>query len=171
MNRLFSTLIYQSYRVWSGLMRRCKTCIHQRVAVGYCFAHQVRFNPEKIHFYGKTDLSFHPGSKVTIGDGFICRSGRTSGTIDHHVMSVIEVRPGAALSIGSHSGISNTCIHCHQSIISFLLLRPPRASPPISKLSEVFFLPSSSSYNSPFRRQKTPSALSSSPFYRAFTVP
>ena len=97
-------------------MKRCKTRIHQRVAVGYCFAHQVRFNPEKIHFYGKTDLSFHPGSKVVLGDGFICRSGRVSGAIDHHVMSIMEVLPGAELAIGNHSGISNTCIHCHQSI-------------------------------------------------------
>ena len=116
MNRILSIIIYQIHRVWFALLRKSKNYFHQRVSVGYCLAHQVKFNPEKIHFYGKTDMFFHPGSKVTIGDGFICRSGRTSGTIDHHVMSVIEVRPGATLSIGSHSGISNTCIHCHQSI-------------------------------------------------------
>ena len=98
------------------MLRRCKKHFHQRVSIGYCYAHQVKFNPDKIRFIGKTDLFFHPGSKVTLGDGFICRSGRTSGAIDHHVMSVLEVLPGAELSIGAHSGISNTCIHCHQSI-------------------------------------------------------
>ncbi len=116
MNKLLSILIYQTYRVWLALLRRCKNYFHQRVSIGYCLTHQVRFNPRKIHFHGKTDLFFHPGSKVVLGDGFICRSGRNSGTIDHHVMSVIEVRPRAELYIGSHTGISNSCIHCHQSI-------------------------------------------------------
>lgn len=115
-NQLFSTIIYHTSRVWNGVLRRCRKYVYQQINIGCCHAHNVKFNPHKIHFYGKADLQFHPGSEVVIGDDFICRSGRIGSSIDNHTMSVIEVLPHAKLTIGHHTGISNTCIHCHQSV-------------------------------------------------------
>ena len=76
----------------------------------------VSCNMRRVHFYGKPQLNLFDGCKVSIGDGFICRSG-IIGPIDTRCASKITVASNAELIIGEHSGIANTCIHCHKQII------------------------------------------------------
>lgn len=78
--------------------------------------YNVKFNPHKCHFYGKTFLCLKAGAEVIIGNGFIARSGKTAG-IDCGNGCKIAVEHNARLIIGEMSGITNTVIQCHKEII------------------------------------------------------
>ncbi|MBR1783344.1 MAG: acyltransferase [Bacteroidales bacterium] len=75
----------------------------------------VDIDGKGISFKGKCYLYISHGSRVFIGDGFICNSGRFA--IDNGGHSVISVGDGATLSIGAHSGMSNTSIQCREEIV------------------------------------------------------
>lgn len=68
-----------------------------------------------IVFYGKGEFYIHPDSQVSIGEHFVCSSGQKY-PIDNRVCSKVIVKQGASLTIGSYVGISNVCIHCHESV-------------------------------------------------------
>lgn len=83
--------------------------------IHYLLYHQVRFNPKKCRFNGRTYLNIGRGCKVSIGDGFIANSGVTAG-IDCGNGCKIAVRRDATLTIGEYSGMTNTVIQCHERI-------------------------------------------------------
>ena len=82
----------------------------------YCLRYKVKFDPLKVTFNGHAKLHFCPNSQVMIGDEFICNSG-VDWSMDNTCCSKISVWENATLQFGFRSGISNTTIHCSQSII------------------------------------------------------
>lgn len=64
-------------------------------------------------FYGRCDLFFQSGCKVTFGKNFILSS---QGGIDNFMRSKIYVLNGAKLIVGEYTGMTNVAIHCHQEI-------------------------------------------------------
>lgn len=75
----------------------------------------VIFNKNSITFYGLAFFDIQKGAYVSIGENFVCSSG-IRYPIDNKVCCKITVKAGASLKIGDNVGMSNTCIHCHQSI-------------------------------------------------------
>ena len=84
------------------------------VCEGNLLSHGVAFG--KVTFDGKPVLKIKKGSHVTLGENFVCKSGRNSGSIGNRSHSIISVNVGGVLSIGENTGMSNTAIHCHKSI-------------------------------------------------------
>lgn len=113
---LIHQIIYFFHKIVSTANRRVSIWYNDMVAKGYCISHHVKFNTKTTKFYGAPLLNISKDSNVTIGEGFICRSGKHSSSIDHHTYSHIVVRKNANLNIGDKCGISNVCIHCHKSI-------------------------------------------------------
>ena len=68
-----------------------------------------------ICFCGKPHLYVAEGSNVSIGKGFVCRSGIIQ-SVDNYVSSKIVVSQGASLTIGENSGISNVVLYSTDSI-------------------------------------------------------
>ena len=66
-------------------------------------------------FKGHACLSLFPTSEVTIGDGFVCQSGAYHA-IDSGMCSKIVVYGHARLTIGNDVGMTNTVVHCMQSV-------------------------------------------------------
>lgn len=83
--------------------------------MNYLRYHQVKFNPKKCRFNGRTYMNLGCGCNVSIGDGFIANSGIMAG-IDCGNGCKIAVRPNATLIIGKYSGMTNTVIQCHERI-------------------------------------------------------
>jgi len=88
--------------------------IWQHYCIFQCDRGHVKLG-KSIQFKGHCRLKFYPGCNVSIGDDFICNSG-VENSIDTALCSKIVVQKDASLIIGSHSGISNTTIHCHSKI-------------------------------------------------------
>ena len=76
----------------------------------------VDFNTQKCTINGLITLDIHKNSKVKIGDYFVANSGLNSG-IYYGSNCKITVNENAELSIGEHSGMTNTSIQCHKKII------------------------------------------------------
>ena len=85
-------------------------------AKGYCLLKGVKFNPQKVSFFGKVRLNIQKDSTVNLGEDFICRSGCKYGTVTNERESVITVCSGAEFVVGHHSGMSNVNIYCSKSI-------------------------------------------------------
>ena len=100
--------------VLQAIRRKFMRRWNQWVCEGYCITHHVKFST--VTFDGRPSLKFREGSQVTLGEDFVCKSGADSGSIGNRFRSVISVNGGGILKIGKHSGMSNTAIHCHQSI-------------------------------------------------------
>lgn len=82
----------------------------------YCSFHGVRLQKKcPPHFWGRAYLNIEKGARMSIGEDFICRSNPLY-SIDCGLASKIFVKKEAELIIGDFSGISNTIIHCHNSI-------------------------------------------------------
>lgn len=81
----------------------------------YLLYHQVKFDPKECHFNGRTYLNLGKGCKVSIGDDFIANSG-IMAAIDCGNGCKICVRDKATLTIGEHSGMTNTIIQCYERI-------------------------------------------------------
>lgn len=102
--------------IWGG-KKRCSHFFSNLWAYAYLKEKGANVPPmNEIHFYGWTDMNVEKGVKITIGRGFICRSG-FNNAIDNSCGSRIVVRHGASLTIGEYSGMSNTIIHCHDSVV------------------------------------------------------
>jgi len=82
----------------------------------YCARHGVTFDSRKVRFIGHVKLHFSSSSTVVFGDEFVCYSGVDWG-MDNTEYSKISVWDNATLSFGYKSGITNTTIHCSQSIV------------------------------------------------------
>lgn len=96
--------------------RRLRQFFSQRWAYAYLKAKGANVPPRsEIHFYGMTEMTIEKGALVSIGRGFICRSGFRHA-IDNSCGSRISVLKGATLTIDEYSGMSNTVIHCHESV-------------------------------------------------------
>ena len=80
---------------------------------GYLQRKGVRFEND-IRLNGRTLLNISKEAHVSIGRSFICNGGGTG--IDAGIDSMIIVAKNATLTIGNGSGISNTSIHCYDSI-------------------------------------------------------
>lgn len=111
MKKYIASIILTIINKWGGVKRHFGTFI----TLNYLLLHNVRFDPTKCRFYGLTYLNLEKGSKVTIGNGFIARSGIDAG-IDCGNGCKIAVANGASLTIGEYSGMTNTIIQCHESI-------------------------------------------------------
>lgn len=109
-------IFYLLHKCVSKLCSYIGSFYAQMVTLGYCYSRQVNFDPKTTNFIGRPTLNISKNSDVTIGQGFICRSGKDSASIDNHTYSRIVVADGARLTIGEKTGISNTCIHCHKEI-------------------------------------------------------
>lgn len=110
-----NTLIYGINKLFTTLTGSCKSWFIKKTTIGYLTKKGAVFNPVKISFFGTPQLYISSNSKITIGDGFICRSG-IGRSIDNAAISKIYVYEGADLQIGDNTGISNTCIHCTSKI-------------------------------------------------------
>lgn len=103
-------------KCYRGGVRRMCDFFSQRWAYAYLKLREANipsFN--EIQFYGKPEMRIEKGARVSIGKGLICRSG-FGNAIDNSSGTVISVLKGAELTIGEQSGMSNTVIHCHESI-------------------------------------------------------
>ncbi|MDO4738307.1 MAG: acyltransferase [Bacteroidales bacterium] len=83
--------------------------------LAYCRSAGINFDPATTRFDGYAELRFQKGCSVFIGKHFRCVSSRHIG-MDNTVESKISVMGGAILSIGHHSGMTNSTINCHESI-------------------------------------------------------
>lgn len=109
---LFQYPLLLVYKGCKKLIGGGKHLFTNNLLICYCTMRKVKFNPGKIKFYGNSFLNFHPSSKVTLGENFIC----ASGGIDNSVQTKIVVGENAELSIGKYSGVTNACIHCYKKI-------------------------------------------------------
>lgn len=110
--QIILTVINTINRCHKGFCKR----IHQYLAIAQCRKAGVIFNPAKIRFDGAPELHFHKGCSVSIGEYFRCISSRFIG-MDNMSFSKISVHEGGFLYIGHHTGMTNSTINCHQSII------------------------------------------------------
>lgn len=94
-------LLSLSFWAWYHILE----CQHS--GVSFADAKSVRFD-------GKHSIVIKPGAKVIIGKGFTCRSDSGSG-IEHSTTKII-VDSDAHLTIGDHTGISNSILLCKQSL-------------------------------------------------------
>lgn len=103
-------------KCYLGVERRLSRFFSQRLAYAYLKSRGALIPSRKeIKFYGNLDMKIGKGAKVSIGKGFICLSGYRNA-IDNSSGSKIHVLNSASLTIGEYSGISNTTIHCYESI-------------------------------------------------------
>lgn len=81
-----------------------------------CANNGVEFDDvDSVRFLGRCFLHISPASKVSIGHGFVCRSG-AGYAMDTLPLSKITTSPGSVLIIGDNVGMSNTVINCKSSI-------------------------------------------------------
>lgn len=109
-------IIYFLYKCVSKLCSYFGSIYTRMITLGYCFSRKVNFDPKTTLFIGRPLLDISKKADVTIGQGFVCRSGKNSASIDNHTCSQIVVADGACLMIGERTGISNTCIRCCKEI-------------------------------------------------------
>lgn len=95
-----------------GINRR----LNEKITICELLNSNVKFNPSKCRFWGRTFLDINKESNVVIGDYFIASSG-VNGGIDCGNGCKIAVQKGAKLIIGEYSGMTNTIIQCHEEII------------------------------------------------------
>lgn len=110
----FSVLIFILYKIIEKI-GKVKQVFNKCCILGNLILHNVKI-PNDIGIYGSLPL-LHIGKKaqVSIGDGFIIRTGVKDG-IDGG-WSRICVSDGAKLVIGEMSGMTNTVIQCYKEII------------------------------------------------------
>lgn len=109
-------LAYRLHRALAKYFLKLSLFHSQAMAIGYCLSHRVKLDYKNTEFIGMPVLEISKRANVTIEPGFSCRSGRHSRSIDNRGFSKIAVEEGATLTIGEHSGMSNTCIYCAQEI-------------------------------------------------------
>lgn len=76
--------------------------------------HGVKYNPLKCRISPNAKIRISKNGRMSIGDGFICRSypqgiGNTNGT-------KLYIRGDGNLTIGMNSGVSNVVVHCYNRI-------------------------------------------------------
>ena len=77
--------------------------------------HHVEFSSSRLRVSGFTRINIGKGCLVKIGKDFALCSGASNG-IDTTCGSKINVKDGAQLAIGKHTGMTNVVIQFHQSI-------------------------------------------------------
>lgn len=82
---------------------------------GCLMYHHVEFSSSRLRVSGFTRINIGKGCLVKIGKDFALCSGASNG-IDTTCGSKINVKDGAQLAIGKHTGMTNVVIQCHQSI-------------------------------------------------------
>lgn len=70
---------------------------------------------DRARFLGIPYVKVSKNSRLILGNSFMCNSG-ICNCFDNGGRSKIDVREGAVLRIGNHSGMSNTVISCHNHI-------------------------------------------------------
>ena len=103
------------YRLYCFVKYISTLFLGQRTAVSALKRWQAEFTSSKVVFRGFCRIRIAKGSKVVIGDDFICNSGPIF-SIGVSSCSKIEVGPEAKLCIGHHSGMSNTSLQCMKGI-------------------------------------------------------
>lgn len=106
---------YMFFRIYQYLKYRLTLLFSQRSAVASLERWHTEFSPSQVEFKGFCRIRIADGSRVSIGDGFICNSGPMF-SIGVASCSKIEVGSGAVLIIGHHSGMSNTSLLCMKNI-------------------------------------------------------
>lgn len=108
------SIINLIHKLLAAPVRKLGHWWNQASLKGYLQRKGVRFEND-IRLNGRTLLNISKEAHVSIGRSFICNGGGTG--IDAGIDSMIIVAKGATLTIGQGSGISNTSIHCYDSII------------------------------------------------------
>ena len=116
MLRYFCLLVWVSLKIFEKTQQIIMRNIIQLECIGYLYKKRVTFCANTIKIKGKPYLDFSNKSKIKIGDYFVCASNPYNA-IDSYPMSKISVREGAKFIVGKFSGITNTVIQCHESII------------------------------------------------------
>ena len=109
---MFGKFILFCIRVWNSVKRR----LNSQITVLQLQKYNVKFNPSKCRFNGRTYLSLHKKCNIVIGDYFIANSG-IDASIDCGNGCKISVQKDARLVIGEYSGMTNSIIQCHKEII------------------------------------------------------
>lgn len=109
---MFGKIILFCIRIWNSVKRR----LNSQITVLQLQKYNVKFNPSKCRFNGRTYLSLHKECNIVIGDYFIANSG-IDASIDCGIGCKISVQKGARLVIGEYSGMTNSIIQCHKEII------------------------------------------------------
>ena len=81
--------------------------LNEKITMCELLYYNVKFNPSKCRFWGRTYLDINKESNIVIGDYFIAISG-VNGGIDCGNGCKIVVQRGTKLIIGEYSGITNT---------------------------------------------------------------
>lgn len=82
---------------------------------GCLLYHHVDFSPSQLRVTGFARINIGKGCLVKIGDDCALCSGASHG-IETTSGSKINVKDGAQLVIGQHTGMTNVTIQCHQSV-------------------------------------------------------
>lgn len=106
---------YMLFRIYQYLKYRLTLLLGQRSAVASLKRWHAKFSSSQVEFKGFCRIRIADGAKISIGDGFVCNSGPIF-SIGVASCSKIEVGPGAVLTIGHHSGMSNTSLLCMKNI-------------------------------------------------------
>ena len=77
--------------------------------------HHVEFSAARLSVSGFPRINIGKGCRVKIGNDCALCSGPSHG-IDNTSGSKINVKDGATLFIGQHTGMTNVVIQCHQSV-------------------------------------------------------
>lgn len=112
MFNIFILFISSCLRLIHGVERR----LNSKITVLQLQKYNVKFNPSKCRFNGRTYLSLHKECNIIIGDYFIANSG-IGASIDCGNGCKISVQKGARLVIGEYFGMTNSIIQCHEKII------------------------------------------------------
>lgn len=110
--------VFTSFLLLSALKKFwwIKRKMYQFITINELLRYNVKFNPSKCRFCGRTFLKIDKNCTIVIGDFFIANSGVDAG-IDCGNGCKIAVQKGAKLIIGEYSGMTNTVIQCHEQII------------------------------------------------------
>lgn len=110
-NNLLLFLFLLIIQKLNGIKKR----IDRWITLSSLLKYNVKFNPSRVIFNGRTILEIEDGAEIIIGDHFVANSGRDYA-IDCGNGCKIGVKTNAQLTIGKYSGMTNTIIQCHKKI-------------------------------------------------------
>ena len=105
-------IIHCCFIIW-GKITHIKLYLKSENLKYLLYKYNVKYNPLKCKISPNTKIFISRNGRLSIGEGFICRSYPQG--IGNHNGTKIVVR-GGQLTIGVNSGISNVVIHCHNKI-------------------------------------------------------
>ena len=106
-NKFICKAAYKISSGWNALTRKFSRRWNTMVSEGNLLSHGVTFS--KVTFDGRPVLKIKKGSTVTLGENFVCKSGRESGSIGNRSHSIISVHGGGTFNRKKHWDVQ----YCH----------------------------------------------------------